>query len=64
MFEFLAGLALGAVVVGFVANRKPEWFASLVRLANLVDTKVNAVVKPVVVPAPAPTPAAKRRRSF
>ena len=60
MFEFLAGIALGAVVIGFVANRKPAWFASLVTISNYVDSKVNAVVKPVVTPAPT----AKRRRSF
>lgn len=33
----------GGVVVGVVANRKPEWFANVVKVVNAVDAKVNAV---------------------
>ena len=44
MFVFAVGVAVGAVAVGFVANRKPEWFAKVVSVANAVDAKANAAV--------------------
>lgn len=40
MFYFLAFVA-GCVVMGLVANRKPEWFARVVKAANAVDDQVN-----------------------
>ena len=38
---FAIGFAAGATVVGIIANRKPEWFAKVVKIANAVDDKVN-----------------------
>lgn len=45
MLLFGLGFAAGAVAIGFLANRKPEWFAKVVKVANAVDDKVNAAVK-------------------
>lgn len=42
--EFLIGLAIGAIVVGWTAHKRPEWFARVVSAANAVDDKVNATV--------------------
>lgn len=42
---FYIGLVLGMVIMGFVANRRPNWFANVVKAANAVDDKVNASVK-------------------
>ncbi len=41
---FTIGFIVGAVVIGFIANRRPEWFAKVVFVANTVDDKVNAAV--------------------
>ena len=38
----LIGFVIGCIVMGVVANRRPEWFAKVVRVANAVDDKVNA----------------------
>jgi hypothetical protein len=35
------GIALGAIGIGFLANRKPEWFAKVVKVANAVDDKAK-----------------------
>lgn len=32
---------LGFLACGVLANRKPEWFAKVVKAANAVDDKVN-----------------------
>jgi hypothetical protein len=40
MFWF--GLIVGAVLMGILANRRPQWFAKVVKAANAVDDKVNA----------------------
>lgn len=47
MLGFLIGLAVGAVVIGVIANRRPEWFARVVRAANAVDDKVNSTIEQV-----------------
>lgn len=44
---FLWGLIAGAVAMGFVANRRPSWFANVVKAANLVDAQANAAIKSV-----------------
>lgn len=41
MLLFALGFAAGAIVIGIVANRRPNWFASVVKAANIVDAKVN-----------------------
>ena len=43
--ELLIGFIAGAVVVGFIAHRKPEWFANVVAAANAVDDKINAQIR-------------------
>jgi protease II len=42
VFGLLIGLAVGGVIVGVVANRRPLWFAHVVTAANAVDAKVNS----------------------
>lgn len=41
MLSFIFGFAVGAVIIGVVANRRPQWFAKIVRGANAVDDSVN-----------------------
>ena len=50
MISFATGLAfglgtlLGAIVIGFIANKQPQWFAKVVSAADAVDTKVNQTI--------------------
>lgn len=44
MIEFSAGFIIGAVIIGILANRRPQWFAKVVSAANAVDAKVNQAV--------------------
>jgi len=48
MLEGLIGFAIGAIVIGVIANRRPQWFASIVTMANKIDDKVNAGVTSIV----------------
>jgi hypothetical protein len=41
---FLAGMFLGAVVMGWVAHKRPQWFARVVAETNSFNDKVNARV--------------------
>lgn len=41
---FLAGFAVGALTIGIIANRRPQWFAKVVKIANAVDDKINAQI--------------------
>jgi hypothetical protein len=41
MLMFALGFVAGAVVVGLLAHRKPEWFAKVVSAVNAVDDKIN-----------------------
>ena len=45
MMNFLWGMIAGGVLIGVVANRRPQWFARVVAAANAVDDAVNAAVK-------------------
>lgn len=45
MVDFGFGFLVGALVVGLISHRKPEWFASIVATANAVDDKVNTQIK-------------------
>lgn len=44
MIGFALGFVAGAVVIGFIANRRPQWFAGIVRLTNIVDDAVNTQI--------------------
>jgi hypothetical protein len=48
MISFAAGVAVGAIVIGFIANRRPLWFAHVVTAANSVDAKINSTASAVV----------------
>lgn len=53
MITFLLGLFAGAVVIGFIAHKKPDLFARVVLEVNKLDDKVNAqtqVLKDAVAP--------------
>lgn len=41
----------GAIVIGVIANRRPQWFAHVVTMANSIDDKVNTTVTPIVTAA-------------
>jgi hypothetical protein len=41
ILPYLLCVALGGVAVGVLANRRPEWFAKVVKVANVVDSAVN-----------------------
>lgn len=43
--DIIIGFIAGAFVVGFIANRRPQWFASAVALANAASDKVTTAVK-------------------
>ena len=40
-FVFLVGFVAGGVVVGLLANRKPQWFASVVSTINAADNQAK-----------------------
>lgn len=40
----LVGAVVGGLVVGVIANRRPQWFAKGVAVVNQFDDKVNAKV--------------------
>lgn len=44
---FVLGAAVGAIVIGVIANRRPNWFANVVKAANAVDDKVNTAAAKV-----------------
>lgn len=44
MLEFAAGIIIGVVIIGILANRRPQWFAKVVSAANAVDAKINQAV--------------------
>jgi len=41
------GAAVGAFVIGFIANRRPQWFAKAVSLTNYADDLANAKIQAV-----------------
>ena len=43
--ELAIGFAVGFVVCGFIANRRPQWFAKVVAAANTVDDVANQQAK-------------------
>lgn len=43
--DFALGAIVGAIIVGLIAHRKPEWFATIVKAANAVDDKVNSAIE-------------------
>jgi len=45
MMNFLWGMIAGGVLIGVVANRRPQWFNRMVTAANAVDDAVNSAVK-------------------
>lgn len=45
MLSFAAGLGVGALITGFIAHRKPEWFNKAVAAVNRIDDKVNEQIK-------------------
>jgi hypothetical protein len=47
LFGFLAGVAVGAIVIGVLANRRPQWFAKVVAASNVVANQVNTVANTV-----------------
>ena len=44
----IACFLAGAIVIGVIANRRPQWFAHVVTMANSIDNKVNTTVAPIV----------------
>jgi hypothetical protein len=48
MLTFILGAIAGAIVIGFIANRRPLWFAHVVTAANSVDAKVNSTASAIV----------------
>lgn len=43
VFGLVVGLVVGGAGMGILANRRPQWFAHVVTLANAVDTQVNTI---------------------
>ncbi len=41
MVEGLIGAAIGFAIAAFLANRKPQWFASVTRLEAIVESKIK-----------------------
>lgn len=41
---FILGFLAGAIVIGVIANRRPQWFAKVVKAANVADARINDIV--------------------
>lgn len=37
MVEFVLGVLVGALIIGVLANRKPEWFATVASVSRIVN---------------------------
>lgn len=57
LLTYVAAFLAGGVAVGFLANRRPEWFAKVVKVANQVDAKVNAGAAKIAATASPPSTA-------
>jgi|KBSMisStaDraftv2_1062788.scaffolds.fasta_scaffold1403054_1 hypothetical protein len=44
MLEFIGGLVIGALGTAFIANRKPQWFASIQTIATNVGAQIQAEI--------------------
>lgn len=51
--HLLAGL-VGFGICGVIANRRPQWFATIVKAANAVDSAANTAVAKAKAPSTPP----------